>query len=101
MVIIKIRSLQNKIIGCPVIVLKPKTIIKYVLSWQCIFFLPTIRAIIDYIRKENHFIALFTINTVPKQLYREYCLAAPSEQAEGNKHDEKLSRKIQTNTNSS
>ncbi len=50
---------------------------------------------LDYIPKENHFIAFFTINTVPKQLYREYCLTAPSEQAEGNKRDENISRKIQ------
>ncbi len=50
---------------------------------------------LDYLPKENHFIAFFTTNTVPKQLYREYCLTAPSEQAEGNKRNEKLSRKIQ------
>lgn len=50
---------------------------------------------LDYIPEENHFIAFFTINTVPKQLYREYFLTAPSVQAEGNKRNEKIYRKIQ------
>lgn len=50
---------------------------KQLLSWKCIFFLPTIRAMLYYIHRENHFIALFPVNTVPKQLYWEYCLNSP------------------------